>query len=92
MVLILHLYQNHLDSKRYGLRTGVVRTVEVVWRDHTPYDAEVQVMRKVERCGKKLTQWSRKNFKNVRRELLEKKKIAGKGRTDSDIIREQFSG
>lgn len=45
---------------------GCDRKVEAVWRNHTPWDAEVQVMRKVVRCGKELTQWSRKNFRSVR--------------------------
>ena len=36
--------------------------------------AEVQVMRKIEKCGKDLTQWSRQHFVSVRRELKKKKK------------------
>lgn len=32
--------------------------VEAVWRDQIHYDLEIQVMRKVEKCGTELTQWS----------------------------------
>ena len=32
------------------------------------------MIKKIERCGLELTQWSRKNFGHVRRELVEKRK------------------
>ena len=32
------------------------------------------MIKKIERCGLELTQWSRKNFVHVRRELMEKRK------------------
>ena len=53
---------------------GCGRTVEAVWREEFNCDDEVQVMRKIEKCGKHLTQWSRQHFGSVRRELKEKKK------------------
>ena len=49
--------------------------VEAVWRDPFPCDLEVQVMKKIAKCGTELTQWSRMNFGSVRRELVEKKKL-----------------
>ena len=48
--------------------------MEAVWRKEFNCDAEVQVMRKIEKCGKDLTQWSRQHSGSVRRELKEKKK------------------
>jgi len=33
--------------------------VKAVWRDQIHCDPEIQVMRKVEKCGVELTQWSR---------------------------------
>ena len=48
--------------------------MEDIWRDEFNCDAEVQVMRKIEKCGKHLTQWSRQHFVSVRRELKKKKK------------------
>ena len=53
---------------------GCGRTVEAVCRDEFNCAAEVQVMRKIEKCGKDSTQWSRQHFGSVRRELKEKKK------------------
>ncbi|KAL0004760.1 hypothetical protein SO802_012321 [Lithocarpus litseifolius] len=53
---------------------GCGRTVEAVWRDDFNCEAEVQVIRKIEKCGKDLTQWSRQHFGSVRRKLKEKKK------------------
>ena len=35
-------------------------------------------MKKIEKCGSELTQWSRKTFGNVRRELKEKRKLLSK--------------
>ena len=52
--------------------------VEVVWRDEFNCDVKVQVMRKIEKCGKDLTQWSQQHFRSVRQELKEKKKQLGK--------------
>ena len=46
-----------------------------VWRDPFPCDPEVQVMKKIAKCGTELTQWSCMNFGCVCRELVEKKKL-----------------
>ncbi|KAK9989615.1 hypothetical protein SO802_029854 [Lithocarpus litseifolius] len=53
---------------------GCGRTVEAVWRDDFNCEAEFQVIRKIEKCGKDLTQWSRQHFGSVRRKLKKKKK------------------
>lgn len=52
---------------------GCGHIVEVVWRDQVQCDARHKVMRKVKKCGSKLTLWSHRHFGNVRRELKEKK-------------------
>lgn len=54
---------------------GCGNIVEAVWRDQIHCEARHQVMRKVEKCGFKLTQCSHRYFGNVRRELKEKKKL-----------------
>ena len=35
-------------------------------------------MKKIEKCGSELTQWSRKTFGNIQRELKEKRKLLSK--------------
>ena len=57
------------------LDKGCGQTVEVVWRAPFSCDLEVQVMKKIAKCGTELTQWSRRNFESVRRELAKKKKL-----------------
>ena len=54
---------------------GCRRTVEAVWRAPFPCDPEVQVMKKIAKCGNELTQWSCKHFGSVQRELVKKKKL-----------------
>ena len=49
--------------------------MEAVWRASFPCDPKVQVMKKIAKCGTELTQWSGRNFRSVRRELVEKKKL-----------------
>lgn len=53
---------------------GCGQTMEAVWKASISYDPKVQVMKKIAKCGTELTQWSRRNFGSVRRELAEKKK------------------
>ena len=53
------------------LNKGCGRTVKAVWRDPIPCDPKVQVMKKIVKCGIELTQWSRRNFGSVCRELTE---------------------
>ena len=52
--------------------------IEVVWRNNSSYEAETQVLKKIERCGTELTQWSRRNFGHVRKEIVEKRKCLAK--------------
>lgn len=49
-------------------------------------------MKKIAKYGTELTQWSRQNFGSVRRELAEKKKALGEGRTSGNATWLQFSG
>ena len=53
---------------------GCGRVIEAVRRGSFPCEAERQVIRKIEKCGVELTQWSRKNFGHVRRQLIDKRK------------------
>jgi len=46
---------------------GCGRVIEAAWRGSFPCEAKRQVIKKIEKCGAKLTQWSRKNFGHVRR-------------------------
>lgn len=54
---------------------GCSRTVEVVWKEYSEESGGTRVVKKVEKCGKELTSWSRKNFGNVRHELEKKRKL-----------------
>ena len=58
---------------------GCGRVIEVVWRGSFPSEAERQVIKKIEKCGAELTQWSRKNFGHVRRQLINKKEELASG-------------
>ena len=53
---------------------GCRRVIKAVWRGSFPYEAKRQVIRKIEKCRAELTQWSRKNFDHVRRQLIDKRK------------------
>jgi len=41
------------------------------------------VLKKIEKCGLELIQWSRKNFGHVRRELVEKRKWLVKAKQET---------
>ena len=41
------------------------RVIEAVWRGSFPCEAKKQVIKKIEKCGSELSQWSRKNFGHV---------------------------
>ena len=43
--------------------------VEAVWRNTSYHGAETQVLKKIEKYGTGLTQWSRRNFGHVRKEI-----------------------
>ena len=53
---------------------GCGRVIEAVWKGSFPCEAKKQVIKKIEKCGSELSQWSRKNFGHVRRQLAEKRK------------------
>ena len=50
------------------------QTVKAVWTCPITSELENQVIKKISKCGSKLTQWSHRNFGNVRREIGEKRK------------------
>ena len=51
------------------------RTVEAVWREDSAEPWGTKIIKKVDKCGKELESWSRKNFGNVRRELEKKRQL-----------------
>ena len=57
---------------------GCNETIEVVWseRSTNPWDTRVikKIKKKIYECGNELSQWSKKCFGSVRKEL-EKKKL-----------------
>ncbi|KAL0014214.1 hypothetical protein SO802_001283 [Lithocarpus litseifolius] len=53
---------------------GCGRVIEAVWRNTSSYEAEDHVLKKIEKCGTELTQWSRRNFGHVRKNIVEKRK------------------
>ena len=62
---------------------GCGRVVEAVWRNIVSNEAKTQVLKKIEKCGLELIQWSRKNFGHVRRELVEKRKLLVKAKQET---------
>ena len=48
--------------------------MEAVWKNGEDSD----IMQKIEKCSKDLEWWEKKVFGNVRRELVEKKKMLAK--------------
>ncbi|XP_023904265.1 uncharacterized protein LOC112016019 [Quercus suber] len=53
---------------------GCGETVEGVWQISYDGVENSKVIRKIENCGKELTNWSRSNFGNIRHELVKKRK------------------
>lgn len=51
------------------------RTVQAVWREDSAEPWGTKIIKKVDKCGKELESWSRKNFGNVRRELEKKRQL-----------------
>ena len=51
---------------------GCSRTVEAVWREDSAEPWGIRIIKKVDKCGKELESWVRKNFGNVRHELEKK--------------------
>ena len=65
--------------------SGCFETVEVVWTniDHT--DPGIQVVHKIDKCGKALTSWSQRYFGSVRSDLEQTRKILVQGEKDASI-------
>ena len=75
----------NVDSKGlFGLnkcewqRKGCENTIEAIWKTRNNKAEDVKVIKKVDKCGKELTKWSKNNFGNVRRELEKKRKLLAK--------------
>ena len=54
---------------------GCSITVEAVWREDSAESWGTRIIKKVDKCGKELESWCRKNFGNVRRELEKKRRL-----------------
>ena len=59
---------------------GCGETVEGVWQINFEEAGNTRVIRKVEKCGTALTDWSKDSFGNVRKQLEKKKKRTNEGR------------
>ena len=60
------------------------RVVEAVWTNTSYHGAKTQVLKKkIEKCGIELTQWSRRNFEHVRKEIVEKRKWLAKAELEA---------
>ena len=64
---------------------GCFETVEVVWTNIDHMDPGIQVVHKIDKCGKALTSWSRRYFGSVRRDLEQTRKILVQGVKDASI-------
>ena len=75
----------NVDSKGpFGLnkcewqKKGCENIVEAIWKTGNNKAEDVEVVKKVDKCGKELTRRSKNNFGNVRRELEKKRKLLAK--------------
>ena len=68
---------------------GCGETVEGVWQASYEGSENLKVIRKIEKCGKELTFWSRNNFGNVRRELVKKRRELN--RAEQQAVRTRYS-
>ena len=64
--------------------------VEAVWRNTSYHGAETQVLKKIEKYGTELTQWSRRNFGHDRKEIVEKRKWLAKAELEARQTRCNF--
>ena len=51
---------------------GCLETVKVEWGTYRNNNSDSGIVGKIEDCGKALTQWSRRNFGSIRKELKHK--------------------
>ena len=54
------------------------KTIEAVWRTGNDEAKSVKLIKKIDNCGWELTEWSKKCFGNVRRDLVKKRKLLAK--------------
>lgn len=54
---------------------GCGRIVKAVWMERSNDPGDIRVLKKVEKCEKELTNWSRKNFGSVKREVEKNRKL-----------------
>ena len=60
------------------IEQGYTDTVQAVWQQDSGETEDLKVLKKVEECEKKLTEWSKHSFRNVHRELEKKRKLLAK--------------
>ena len=64
------------------IEQGCTDIVQAVWQQGNGETEELNVLKKIDDCGKELTKWSKHSFRKVRWVLEKKEKITGKGRTN----------
>lgn len=57
---------------------GCGKTIEAVWSTGNDEAENVKLIKKIDKCGRELTGWSKKCFGNVRRDLEKKRKLLAK--------------
>lgn len=57
---------------------GCGKTIEAVWRTGNDEAKSVKFIKKIDKCGWELTEWSKKCFGNIRRDLEKKRKLLAK--------------
>ena len=65
-------------EQMWMIEQGYTDTVQAVWQQDSGETEDLKVLKKVEECGKKLTEWSKHSFRNVHRELEKKRKLLAK--------------
>lgn len=57
-----------MSKKGYG------ETIKAVWGEDVDVSRAEKILKRVDKCGSKLTQWSKKHFGSVQLELEKKRK------------------
>ena len=63
------------------MEKGCTETVETVWCENSMDPEDSKVIKKIDKCGVALSQWSKKNFGSVRNDLEQKRKELCKAKT-----------
>lgn len=62
---------------------GCSEKIEAIWSERSTDPWDTRVIKKIEKCGKELSWWSKKCFGNVPKELDKKNKAIEGGKTGS---------